>query len=377
MNSYVNKTMKKITIDTKEGKFIRHIECGGVDIQTFYNKRLVQKLERVEISGNGGARMSHIMEEEMGGEMEEEMEEEIEHGMEQENRDMRVEVEDHIQRELYDELVVSMQEETSDVLDNMQDDPSIVSKKYENELLLLKNLTIQISKFQFLNGMFESDIKSVRVSEGEIYERGFFKEPYYTNICGCIKHWEANEIYKKAVLPFVHRVKNGFGSFLCVSSVECNLLSSVTKTSTLFRGGRNSTKILKVFDHALKSESVKMISVHMLVCSGNVGEMLHTKNIKLKRMLSEDSRWKVESMVTSEENSFSMNFKLENFDEDWIRCISKNVYVETPKRLLLTVSRVGSVNMFLTLNSARFFENIEVAYLPVFKTIFDITCRSI
>lgn len=255
---------------------------------------------------------------------------------------------------------------------------SNVSRHYK-DLKLLTNLTLELTKLQVLHDIGEDEIYSVVISKCEMFERGFFKQPYYTNICGCIKHWDVKEIYKKAVMPYVHSVQNGFGKFYCISSVECNLLSSssVVKNSTLFRGGRNSKRIIKVFDNALHKDTISSITVHMLVCSGNVGEMIHTKNTKLKQKLTWDNRWSVESMITSQENSFSMNFKLEKFDENWIRSLSGNFYVETPKRLLLTVSRVGSVNMFLTLDSARFFENIEEAYLPIFQTIFDITRRCI
>jgi len=100
----------------------------------------------------------------------------------------------------------------------------------------------------------------------------------FTNICGKIVHYAHPEFYQPGVRALVTEAKNEFGCSDSLYSADCNLITTRSRTNTLFRGGNNTARIMQCIEHAFAPEAIKDATVHMLV--GNV-RLAHPINVCL------------------------------------------------------------------------------------------------
>lgn len=191
----------------------------------------------------------------------------------------------------------------------------------------------------------------------------------FTNICGKIDHVSHHRIYQPGVQPLVRPIKNAFGKFHGVYSKHCNLLTCTSKTSTLFRGGRNSRQIFRVIQHAIQPQNLCKMTVHMFVATARLGYGIVVASRYLNHYVAQDPRWTCTTMPYHEEMSYVNSMKLTDFDPVWI----KSLGLSAPQSVVVNVSKNGSVNFFMTMGAGvRFTQGVEVKFRPLFVQILEV-----
>lgn len=191
----------------------------------------------------------------------------------------------------------------------------------------------------------------------------------FSNICGKIDHVSRRNLYYPAVTPLLVNVKNGFGNFRGLYSKHCNLLTCTSQSSTLFRGGRCSRAIEKVVSHAILPESIANMTVHMLVAIARLGRGVCVNANYLDHQLARDERWTCVSMPQHEDMTYVKGFKLKNFKEKFIQ----EFKIASPQSVVINVSKHGSVNFFMTLQSdVTFRSGVEHTFIPFLQMLLDV-----
>ena len=214
---------------------------------------------------------------------------------------------------------------------------------------------------------FSAPVKSVVVRDkpGGVIAR---KPIHFTNICGKIDHVPHRPIYQPGVRPLLKSVKNAFGNFRGVYSRHCNLLTSTSKSSTLFRGGNCSKAIELVVGHAIDPDNINAMTVHMLVANARLGYGTRVDSRYVDACMINDNRWSCESMTQHEDMSYVKGLKLTNFDSDYVRSVG----IPAPQSVVVNVSKHGSVNFFMTLASnVNFRRKIENDYIPFLESLME------
>ena len=191
----------------------------------------------------------------------------------------------------------------------------------------------------------------------------------YTNICGKIDHVTNRPIHHPGVQPLVKVVSNGFGRFRGLYSRHCNLLTCTTQSSTLFRGGRSSKGVDKAVLHAMNPDNIYRMTVHMLVAHARLGHGVCVDSHYLDQHVSQDSRWTCVSMAQHEEMAYVKSLRLTNFSAEFVSAMK----IQAPETVVLSVSKNGSVNFFVTMASdVKFERNIEHRYTPFLQALVDV-----
>lgn len=192
---------------------------------------------------------------------------------------------------------------------------------------------------------------------------------HFTNICGKITHYRVDYVLNSSVEPMIVPVENKFGRFFNLYGIECNLLTCMTKTFTLFRAARSSSGVCRAIEHALNPESVKKIEAYMLVASGAISNPVCMQCDYVNRVVARDNRWKASTVVKTEEGVHINGIKITDFDKDWIESFGEKI--AAPSQMLINITKNGTVNMFLSVN-AIFYEGMEFIYIPIFRTIMNL-----
>ncbi len=191
----------------------------------------------------------------------------------------------------------------------------------------------------------------------------------FTNICGKIDHVANRPVYQPGVEPLVRSVSNGFGNFRGIYSKHCNLLTCTTKSSTLFRGGRCSRAVSKVVEHAINPRNINRMTVHMLVANARLGHGVCVDSFYLDRHLSDDGRWSCVSMPQHEEMAYVKGLRLTEFRPELV----SGMGIVAPDGVVVSISKNGSVNFFVTMASNVEFErDIECKYAPFLAELLQV-----
>tara|TARA_Y100000389_G_scaffold191290_2_gene217194 strand:+ start:6825 stop:7607 length:783 start_codon:yes stop_codon:yes gene_type:complete len=194
----------------------------------------------------------------------------------------------------------------------------------------------------------------------------------FTNICGKIDHISSRRVYHPGVEPLVKSVSNGFGRFKGIYSKHCNLLTCTTRSSTLFRGGRRSKAIAKVVEHAIDPESISRMTVHMLVANARLGHGVCVDSHYLDNYVSEDPRWRCVPIPQHEEMAYVKSLRLTEFQQEF----ASSMKISAPDSIVVSVSKNGSVNFFVTMSSdVEFRRNIEREYIPFLEELMEVVNR--
>lgn len=194
-----------------------------------------------------------------------------------------------------------------------------------------------------------------------------------SNICGKVTHWQAVPSFRREIAPYVQRVQNEFGCFNAIYHVDCNVMASSTNRATLFRGGCDSQKISEVLDVVLNPESIYAKHCHMIVASMCMGFPINLKTMESltsERYQGSASLFEFSRDVKLVETYFE-TLRFRAFSETFCRQHIPNAPSQ-PSQLIVNVSRTGTSNMFLSLNSEpEFYVGIEHDYWGLFAYIFD------
>ncbi len=181
-------------------------------------------------------------------------------------------------------------------------------------------------------------------------------EPRISNVCGKITHiipQYYKDVHHPYVIPSIRRSKNNFGSFDCLYSSKCNLLTSITRQFTLFRGGHCLKETLDVIHAALLPETIYTNTVHMIVMSARLHWPIQTNSMQIKHGLEMDSRWKVRLIDTTDDHDYKCNFVLFDFDgEEWGRVaeLAEGSKAYFPSQIKIMITKRGSINFFLSMD---------------------------
>jgi len=197
-----------------------------------------------------------------------------------------------------------------------------------------------------------------------------YRPVYYSNICGVVSHRPSEHLVRAAVRPYLHPQKNAFGPSMELYSAACNLVIYHKKSSTLFRGGRDTAAINTVLEHAFDFSFIMSIRMHMLVASGNTGRAVCMQSQYLSQMFETDARWRA-VVEQRPENSSCIQIKLTAFDADWLHSLVPT-HVCSVKTLLLILCISGNVNMFLTPEKpVSFVIGVEREIQPLYEFFLD------
>jgi len=220
---------------------------------------------------------------------------------------------------------------------------------------------------------FGSSVSSVCVDPGAHTQTG--RAFRFTNICGKIVHYAHPEFYRPGVQALVTEAKNEFGCSDSLYSADCNLVTTRSRTNTLFRGGNNTARIMQCIEHAFAPEAVKDATVHMLV--GNV-RLAHPVNVLcgfVDRMMTEDARWECRVDMLSEEQAYMKSMRLSRMRP---ACVGAGSVLadHLPAALLVNINKNGSINLFMTLDHpVPLSTSVEALYEPIFREVIDVIDR--
>ena len=187
-----------------------------------------------------------------------------------------------------------------------------------------------------------------------------------SNVCGKVTHilpQYYKEVHHPYVMPSVRASNNRFGRFDCLYSGRCNLLTSVSRKYTLFRGGHCMKETLDTIRVALLPETVHTNTVHMLVMSTRLGRPIQTNSSQVKNALETDKRWSVSITNILDDSDYKCSFLLRNFDEDTCRKQAGIVHGDPayfPLQIKLMLTKRGSVNFFLSMDDVPLVEHETV-----------------
>jgi hypothetical protein len=197
-----------------------------------------------------------------------------------------------------------------------------------------------------------------------------YRPVYFSNICGVVSHRPSEHLVRAAVRPYLTHQNNAFGPSMELYSVACNLVIYQNKSSTLFRGGRDTAAISATLQHALDSTFIMAIRMHMLVASGNTGRAVCMQSPHIPRLFALDARWQA-VYEPRPENSSCMQLKLHGFDAAWLHSVVP-AHVCGVKTLLLILCISGNVNMFLTPDRpVTFAIGVEGQIQPLYEFFLD------
>lgn len=194
---------------------------------------------------------------------------------------------------------------------------------------------------------------------------------YFTNICGKIDHYDVCSVTQPGIQPYVKDHTDAFGSALCIYSKECSLRINKALTNTLFRGGGSTAGIAQVIRHAILPETVRDISVHMIVASARLGWPVFMHEQFLVSKFQDCKDWQCQENIIDGEMQKYHSLKLHSFDGDWMRRMGLEDK-HRPQSCLLNICRTGTVNMFLSISpGVPFEEDLETRYTLMLNAITD------
>jgi hypothetical protein len=237
----------------------------------------------------------------------------------------------------------------------------------------------RLSTVQLLGGLSDAlhaletasaePVLGVSVNTG-LLKMPVYKAVYFSNICGVVSHRPSEHLVRAAVRPYLSKQMNTFGPSMELYSAACNLVVYQNKSSTLFRGGRDTAAIHTTIQHALDETYIMHITMHMLVASGNVGHAVSMQSPHIARRLCADPRWTARLEARLENNS-CVQVKLSGFDVAWMHSMIPHE-VCTVRSLLLIICISGNVNMFLTPDSpVAFAVGVEHTIRPFYEFFLD------
>lgn len=214
---------------------------------------------------------------------------------------------------------------------------------------------------------FESQIRDVRLVECSHAAKPAHAT-VYTNICGKITHVPGAQIYQDGVRSFVATCTDGFGKSTNLFSPHCNLSTHEKNTATLFRGATSTHAVQTVIDHAICSEAIDKITVHMLVATARLGWNVSMHCYYIEHDLTRDPRWKASPIAMLDHMSYMKSVRIVDFAPS----LEAEFGVPPPRAVVLNISKHGCVNFFLTMpERCAFFPGLELAYTPFCEMLLE------
>ena len=201
-------------------------------------------------------------------------------------------------------------------------------------------------------------VVSVRITE-EACREIVARDVYFCNICGRIRHYDVIDVIREETRPVVMKLRNEFGHWNAIYSRLCNLVTSTNMSNTLFRGAASSRDVLEVVRHAIKTETILNMTLHMIVASARMPHPVAINSNVFNHSMKCDNIWKMRVEVTNSEAFFTKCITLFDFTPAFLN-MHAIPSANTPKSVQVNITRTGSVNMFMSLaGGVPFHEDIE------------------
>lgn len=212
-------------------------------------------------------------------------------------------------------------------------------------------------------------IQEVRTQACGVLSCTDWHDVYYTNICGKLDHYEVCSILRDEVMVYAKDHSDAFGNALCVFSPLCSLRISKAMTNTLYRGATCSTHIAHVLEHAIRPETIRNNSVHMIVASARLGHPVLMHHDFLASKLDDNRLWTCTRHINDGEMQKYHSVRLSDFDGTWLtRCGLEDTAV--PQSCLVNVCRTGTINMFVSISpGVSFAVGIEHRYTAMLRVV--------
>ena len=192
---------------------------------------------------------------------------------------------------------------------------------------------------------------------------------YFSNICGKVEHYDVCKVIRDSVAPYIVAQNDSFGQALSLFSRQCSLRVSKAMTNTLFRGGSSSAEIADVIEHALLPETIRRITVHMIVASARLGRPVLMQEDFFVHKMQDVPHWHCQQNVTDEEKQKYHSIQLTRFSPAWLAQMGISES-NRPQSCLLNVCRTGAINLFVSVApGVPFSVGIERLYVPMLEDI--------
>lgn len=197
------------------------------------------------------------------------------------------------------------------------------------------------------------------------------REVHFTNICGKIVHWYSPNVIKHSVMPLTFKINNNFGRFWGLYGPTCNLITSNNMSNTIFKAARSTSDVSTVISHALESDSIRHVVLHMIVASARICNPICLQSMLIDKKFQNDSRWTANTVVKTEEGAHMKSISIVNINKEWIVSHDKTLII--PPKILVNMTKHGGVNIFLSLPPDVTMENeVEKRYLFVYHSIIEL-----
>jgi hypothetical protein len=156
------------------------------------------------------------------------------------------------------------------------------------------------------------------------------------NLCGKISHATNtdNGIFNRGCVPMLTTIKDGFGVRISAATIYGNFVTSPHANTTLFRGCKRCTDVLRAIDLIFKSGVVHEVVIHMVVAMTVLPHAVCMSAAQIARALHEHPAWQAQTPPSLEDNVYMQPVQLSYGD----------------KKVLVHVYATGAIFFFVTCN---------------------------
>lgn len=167
---------------------------------------------------------------------------------------------------------------------------------------------------------------------------------------------------------------NEFGQLLQISHIDANLVTSMNRTTTLFRGGRSFARIQDLLHEVLDFSQVYGVSLHMCVCAAQLQYPVRIaagKNCLLDEVFLQDPSLSARIDYSNEEMSAVKVIHINHIEAGLLLALTTSK-IQSLRQLLIHVGNFGFVNMILVVeDDIPFAADLGACLMPLFQYFYE------
>lgn len=212
----------------------------------------------------------------------------------------------------------------------------------------------------------------LRRTSNEVFRRTLQqRDLHFTNLCGRVLHCDRMRAVHPHMRMLFRSTTNDFGSFLHLSHLDGNLVTSYNRTTTLFRAGRDSQKVMDLLREVFDFENVSDVHLHMCVCAAHLGKPVRVAagyNETLDSAFTKDSQLQVRLDYSNEEMSAVKVICIDALDPALLNGLLGDCEAARPRQVLVHVGSLGFINIFAVMQAnTKLTIGLERRLMPLFE----------
>ena len=252
--------------------------------------------------------------------------------------------------------------------------PSISISRYVSEKDTIRLLACVSHLQKSLVARYNLEPEKITITSSAKVNVALPHKTRFMNICGKIQHIDPHKgVATDSVSPYLQTVENGFGSFLGLFDIDCNLLVCNTGLTTLFRGASSTAGVQKVVQRSLNPNNITTMTLNMLVAAAHLGRPVSAKNDSMAQALLNAKQWSCSvTAVADDMCSYTCAFKITNMLPEWLTTFGITD-VDMIQKIVVNINFNGSVFFFVTvLPSTPFKLGMECQMKPALDAIYQL-----